>query len=84
MPGQPCVERELVSPSQRAFGCASVHFGTVPGPVHLTDAPAAAWLGEDLVWLMTVRLEGSEPYRVPELILAGDPKPARQLSLTAS
>ena len=54
-------------PLQRAFGCASVHFGTVPGPVRTLMMHLPPRVCEDLVWLMTVRLEGIEPYyRVPE------------------
>lgn len=61
-------------PLQRAFGCASVHFGTVPGPVRTLMMHLPPRVCEDLVWLMTVRLEGIEPYyRVPELILSGRP-----------
>ena len=53
-------------PLQRAFGCASVHFGTVPGPVRTLMMHLPSRVCEDLVWLMTVRLEGIEPYyRVP-------------------
>ena len=53
-------------PLQRAFGCASVHFGTVPGPVRTLMMHLPPRVCEDLVWLMTVRLEGIEPYyRVP-------------------
>ena len=54
-------------PLQRAFGSASVHFGTVPGPVRTLMMHLPPRVCEDLVWLMTVRLEGIEPYyRVPE------------------
>lgn len=54
-------------PLQRAFGCASVHFGTVPGPVRTLMMHLPPRVCKDLVWLMTVRLEGIEPYyRVPE------------------
>lgn len=54
-------------PLQRAFGCASVHFGTVPGPVRTLMMHLPPRVCEDLVWLMTVQLEGIEPYyRVPE------------------
>lgn len=61
-------------PLQRAFGCASVHFGTVPGPVRTLMMHLPPRVCEDLVWLMTVRLEGIEPYyRVPELVLSGRP-----------
>ena len=61
-------------PLQRAFGCASVHFGTVPGPVRTLMMHLPPWVCEDLVWLMTVRLEGIEPYyRVPEPVLSGRP-----------
>lgn len=49
-------------PLQRAFGCASVHFGTVPGPVRTLMMHLPPRVCEDLVWLMTVRLEGIEPY----------------------
>ena len=59
-------------PLQRAFGCASVHFGTVPGPVRTLMMHLPPRVYEDLVWLMTVRLEGIEPYyRVP--VLSGRP-----------
>lgn len=59
-------------PLQRAFGCASVHFGTVPGPVRTLMMHLPPRVCEDLVWLMTVRLEGIEPYyRVP--VLSGRP-----------
>ncbi|MBF1658502.1 MAG: PH domain-containing protein [Rothia mucilaginosa] len=59
-------------PLQRAFGCASVHFGTVPGPVRTLMMHLPPRVCEDLVWLMTVRLEGIEPYyRVPEPVLSG-------------
>ena len=55
-------------PLQRAFGCASVHFGTVPGPVRTLMMHLPPRVCEDLVWLMTVRLEGIEPYyRVPAM-----------------
>lgn len=55
-------------PLQRAFGCASVHFGTVPGPVRTLMMHLPPRICEDLVWLMTVRLEGIEPYyRVPAM-----------------
>ena len=68
-------------PLQRAFGCASVHFGTVPGPVRTLMMHLPPRVCEDLVWLMTVRLEGIEPYyRVP---VVGVPKPARQLRFPA-
>ena len=61
-------------PLQRAFGCASVHFGTVPGPVRTLMMHLPPRVCEDLVWLMTVRLEGIEPYyRVPEPVLSGHP-----------
>ena len=61
-------------PLQRAFGCASVHFGTVPGPVRTLMMHLPPRVCEDLVWLMTVRLEGNEPYyRVPEPVLSGRP-----------
>lgn len=61
-------------PLQRAFGCASVHFGTVPGPVRTLMMHLPPRVCEDLVWLMTVRLEGIEPYyRVPEPVLSGRP-----------
>ena len=61
-------------PLQRAFGCASVHFGTVPGPVRTLMMHLPPRICEDLVWLMTVRLEGIEPYyRVPEPVLSGRP-----------
>lgn len=61
-------------PLQRAFGCASVHFGTVPGPVRTLMMHLPPRVCEDLVWLMTVRLEGIEPYyRVPETVLSGRP-----------
>lgn len=61
-------------PLQRAFGCASVHFGTVPGPVRTLMMHLPPRICEDLVWLMTVRLEGIEPYyRVPESVLSGRP-----------
>lgn len=54
-------------PLQRAFGSASVHFGTVPGPVRTLMMHLPPRVCEDLVWLMTVRLEGIDPYyRVPE------------------
>ena len=54
-------------PLQRAFGSASVHFGTVPGPVRTLMMHLPPRVCEDLVWLMTVRLEGIEPYyRVPD------------------
>ena len=57
---------------QRAFGCASVHFGTVPGPVRTLMMHLPPRVCEDLVWLMTVRLEGIEPYyRVP--VMSGRP-----------
>ena len=59
-------------PLQRAFGCASVHFGTVPGPVRTLMMHLPPRVCKDLVWLMTVRLEGIEPYyRVPEPVLSG-------------
>ena len=59
-------------PLQRAFGCASVHFGTVPGPVRTIMMHLPPRICEDLVWLMTVRLEGIEPYyRVP--VMSGCP-----------
>lgn len=59
-------------PLQRAFGCASVHFGTVPGPVRTLMMHLPPRVCEDLVWLMTVRLEGIEPYyRVP--VISGRP-----------
>lgn len=61
-------------PLQRAFGCASVHVGTVPGPVRTLMMHLPPRVCEDLVWLMTVRLEGIEPYyRVPELALGSAP-----------
>lgn len=61
-------------PLQRAFGCASVHFGTVPGPVRTLMMHLPPRVCEDLVWLMTVRLEGIEPYyRVPEPVLSRRP-----------
>ena len=61
-------------PLQRAFGSASVHFGTVPGPVRTLMMHLPPRVCEDLVWLMTVRLEGIEPYyRVPEPVLSGRP-----------
>ena len=61
-------------PLQRAFGCASVHFGTVPGPVRTLMMHLPPRVCEDLVWMMTVRLEGIEPYyRVPEPVLSGRP-----------
>lgn len=61
-------------PLQRAFGCASVHFGTVPGPVRTLMMHLPPHVCEDLVWLMTVRLEGIEPYyRVPEPALGAAP-----------
>ena len=61
-------------PLQRAFGCASVHFGTVPGPVRTRMMHLPPRVCEDLVWLMTVRLEGIEPYyRVPEPALGSVP-----------
>lgn len=61
-------------PLQRAFGCASVHFGTVPGPVRTLMMHLPPRVCEELVWLMTVRLEGIEPYyRVPEPVLSGRP-----------
>ena len=59
-------------PLQCAFGCASVHFGTVPGPVRTLMMHLPPRVCEDLVWLMTVRLEGIEPYyRVP--VMSGRP-----------
>lgn len=59
-------------PLQRVFGCASVHFGTVPGPVRTLMMHLPPRVCEDLVWLMTVRLEGIEPYyRVP--VMSGHP-----------
>lgn len=59
-------------PLQRAFGSASVHFGTVPGPVRTLMMHLPPRVCEDLVWLMTVRLEGIEPYyRVP--VMSGRP-----------
>ena len=59
-------------PLQRAFGCASVHFGTVPGPVRTLMMHLPPRVCEDLVWMMTVRLEGIEPYyRVP--VMSGRP-----------
>ena len=59
---------------QRAFGCASVHFGTVPGPVRTLMMHSPPRVCENLVWLMTVRLEGIEPYyRVPEPALGSAP-----------
>ena len=59
-------------PLQLAFGCASVHFGTVPGPVRTLMMHLPPRICEDLVWLMTVRLEGIEPYyRVP--VMSGRP-----------
>lgn len=59
-------------PLQRAFGCASVHFGTVPGPVRTLMMHLPPRVCKDLVWLMTVRLEGIEPYyRVP--VMSGRP-----------
>ena len=59
-------------PLQRAFGCASVHFGTVPGPVRTLMMHLPPRVCEELVWLMTVRLEGIEPYyRVP--VMSGRP-----------
>ena len=59
-------------PLQRVFGCASVHFGTVPGPVRTLMMHLPPRVCEDLVWLMTVRLEGIEPYyRVP--VMSGRP-----------
>lgn len=59
-------------PLQRAFGCASVHFGTVPGPVRTLMMHLPPRVCEDLVWLMTVRLEGIERYyRVP--VMSGHP-----------
>ena len=61
-------------PLQRAFGCASVHFGTVPGPVRTLMMHLPPRVCEDLVWLMTVRLEGIESYyRVPEPALGAVP-----------
>lgn len=61
-------------PLQRAFGCASVHFGTVPGPVRTLMMHLPPRVCEDLVWLMTVRLEGIEPYyRLPEPALGSVP-----------
>lgn len=61
-------------PLQRAFGCASVHFGTVPGPVRTLMMHLPPRVCEDLVWLMTVRLEGIESYyRVPEPALGSAP-----------
>ena len=61
-------------PLQRAFGCASVHFGTVPGPVRTLMMHLPPRVCEDLVWLMTVRLEGIEPYyRAPEPALGSAP-----------
>lgn len=61
-------------PLQRAFGCASVHFGTVPGPVRTLMMHLPPRICEDLVWLMTVRLEGIEPYyRVPEPAMGSAP-----------
>lgn len=61
-------------PLQRAFGCASVHFGTVPGPVRTLMMHLPPRVCEDLVWLMTVRLEGIEPYyRVPEPAMGSVP-----------
>lgn len=61
-------------PLQRAFGCASVHFGTVPGPVRTLMMHLPPRVCEDLVWLMTVRLEGIEPYyRVPSPVMSGRP-----------
>ncbi len=61
-------------PLQCAFGCASVHFGTVPGPVRTLMMHLPPRVCEDLVWLMTVRLEGIEPYyRVPEPALGSVP-----------
>ena len=61
-------------PLQRAFGCASVHFGTVPGPVRTLMMHLPPRVCEDLVWLMTFRLEGIEPYyRVPEPALGSAP-----------
>lgn len=61
-------------PLQRAFGCASVHFGTVPGPVRTLMMHLPPRVCEDLVWLMTVRLEGIEPYYcVPEPALGSVP-----------
>lgn len=61
-------------PLQRAFGCASVHFGTVPGPVRTLMMHLPPRVCEDLVWLMTVRLEGIEPYyRVPEPAMGSAP-----------
>ena len=59
-------------PLQRAFGCASVHFGTVPGPVRTLMMHLPPRVCKDLVWLMTVRLEGIEPYyHVP--VMSGRP-----------
>lgn len=61
-------------PLQRAFGCASVHFGTVPGPVRTLMMHSPPRVCENLVWLMTVRLEGIEPYyRVPDPALGSAP-----------
>ena len=61
-------------PLQRAFGCASVHFCTVPGPVRTLMMHSPPRVCENLVWLMTVRLEGIEPYyRVPEPALGSAP-----------
>lgn len=66
-------------PLQRAFGSASVHFGTVPGPVRTLMMHLPPRVCEDLAWLMTVRLEGIEPYysvpdyRVPEPALDSVP-----------
>ncbi|WP_279788329.1 PH domain-containing protein [Rothia sp. RSM407] len=61
-------------PLQRAFGCASVHFGTVPGPVRTLMMHSPPRVCENLVWLMTVRLEGIEPYyRVPEPAMGSAP-----------
>ena len=61
-------------PLQRAFGCASVHFGTVSGPVRTLMMHSPPRVCENLVWLMTVRLEGIEPYyRVPEPALGSAP-----------
>ena len=61
-------------PLQRAFGCASVHFGTVPGPVRTLMMHSPPRVCENLVWLMTVRLEGIEPYyRVPESAMGSAP-----------
>ena len=61
-------------PLQRAFGCASVHFGTVPGPVRTLMMHLPPRVCEDLVWLMTVRLEGIEPYyRIPEPAMGSAP-----------